>query len=88
MEMYLAIVKVLSNEGPITQKQIIRKAGLNLSSIKEYLNFLIEFDLVVEERIGNKTVYSPTEKAQKLYKYFNLDDDFSIFDGTNINRID
>jgi hypothetical protein len=42
----------------------------------------------VEKKLVNKTVYFSTDKAQKLGKYFNLDDDFSIFDGTNIGRID
>ena len=88
METYLAIIKVLNNEGPITQKQLMRKAELNLSSLKEYLNFLIELDLILEEKIGNKTLYSSTDKAQKLGKYFKLDDDYSIFGGTNITRID
>lgn len=88
METYLAIIKVLNNEGPITQKQLMRKADLNLSSLKEYLNFLIELDLILEVKIGKNILYSSTDKAQKLGKYFNLDDDFSIFDGTNINRID
>ena len=88
MELYLAIIKVLNNESPLTQKQIIHKTKLNLSSLKECLDFLVELELVLEEKIGNKTVYSATDKAQKLGKYFGLDDDFSIFGGTHITRID
>jgi predicted transcriptional regulator len=88
MEIYLAIIKVLNNEGPITEKQLIRKAELNLSSLKQYLNFLVDLNLIVEKTLVNKTVYFSTDKAQKVGKYFNLDDDFSIFDGTHIGRID
>jgi predicted transcriptional regulator len=88
METYLAIIKVLNNEGPITQKQIVQKADLNLASPKEFFDFLVDLDLIVEKKIGNKKVYYSTDKAQKLYRYFKLDDDYSIFDGTNITRID
>jgi predicted transcriptional regulator len=88
METYLAIIKVLIDEGLITEKQIMSKAELNLSSPKEYLDFLVGLDLIVKKKIGNKTVYSSTDKAQKLCRYFKLDDDFSIFGGTNITRID
>ena len=88
MATYLAIIKVLNNKGLITQKQILQKADLNLASLKEYLDFLVEWGLIVEKKIGNTTVYSSTDKAKKLCRYFNLDNDFSIFDGTNITRID
>ena len=88
MATYLAIIKVLNNKGFITQKQILQKADLNLASLKEYLDFLVEWGLIVEKKIGNTTVYSSTDKAKKLCRYFNLDKDFSIFDGTNITRID
>ena len=88
METYLAIIKVLIDEGLITQKQIMYKADLNLSSPKDYLDFLVEMDLIVKKKIGSKTVYCSTDKAQKVFKYFKEDDDFSIFGGTKITKID
>ena len=89
MEKYLAVIKVLENWDSITQKQIMSKAELNLASPKEFLNFLVNLDLIIEKTLGNKTVYSITLKGQKLCEYFRLDDDDeSIFGGTKITRID
>jgi predicted transcriptional regulator len=88
MEKYIAIIKVLNNWDSITQKQILRKADLNLVSPKEYLNFLVKLDLIREETLGNKTSYSITYKGQRLCTYFRLKDNNSIFGGTRIMRID
>jgi predicted transcriptional regulator len=88
MEAYLAIIKVLNNCDSITQKQIMSKADLILDSPKEYLNFLVELDIIVEKKIGDRTVYSITPKGQKVCTYFRLKDNHSIFGGTGIMRID
>jgi len=92
MEKYLAVIKVLANWDSITQKQITCKADFNSSLPKEYLNFLVKLDLIVEKTLGTKKVYSITDRGQRLCKYFELndndDDNDSIFDGTNITRID
>jgi predicted transcriptional regulator len=88
MEKYLAIIKVLNDSDSITQKQIMRKAGLKLVSLKEYLNFLVKLDLIIEKTVKNKTVYSVTTKGQSVCTYFRLKDDDSIFGGTKIMRID
>ncbi len=88
MEKYLAVIRVLDNEDSITQKQIIHKADINLSSPKETLKFLFQLELIIEKSLGNKKVYSITDKGQKLCEYFRSKDDDSIFGGTNISRID
>jgi len=89
MEKYLTVIKILENWDSITQKQITCKADLNLALTKEYLNFLAKLDLIMEKTIGNKKVYSITERGQRLCKYFRLnDEDDSLFDGTKITRID
>ena len=90
MEKYLAVIKVLANSDSITLKQIACKADFSLAVPKEYLNFLVKLDLIVEKTLGNKKVYSITDRGQRLCKYFRLNDgdDDSIFDGTNITRID
>jgi predicted transcriptional regulator len=91
MEKYLAVIKVLDNWDSITQKQIMSKAELNLDSPKEFLNFLVNLDLIIEKNLGKKKVYSLTSKGQKLWEYFRSDhdddDDESIF-GAKITRID
>jgi predicted transcriptional regulator len=91
MEKYLAVIKVLANWDSITLKQITCKADSNLALPKEYLNFLVKLDLIMEKNHGAKKVYSITDRGQRLYKYFGLndeDDNDPIFDGTNITRID
>ena len=88
MEMYLAVIKVLETEDSITRQQIIRKADLDLASSKESFNFLVKFDLIKEKTLGPKKVYSITDKGQRVSKYFGLDNEDAIFDGTGIFRID
>lgn len=89
MEKYLAVIKVLANWDSITLKQIVCK-GDNLALPKEYLNFLVKLDLIVEKPIGTKKVYSITDRGKRLCKYFGLNEDGngSIFDDTKITRID
>jgi len=81
-------MKVLYKGDPITKKQIIRKSNLNLKVAKKSLNFLIKSDLIIEKTLGNKTVYSITDKGQKVVNYFRVKDEDSIFGGSNITRID
>ena len=90
MEKYLTVIKVLENWDSITLKQITSTAGLNLALSKENLNFLVKLDLIVEKTLGNKTVYSITERGRRLSKYFRLEDDAagSIFCELKITRID
>jgi len=88
MELYLAIIKVLDHGDSVTQQQITRKTGLGLAFSKELFTFLIKLDIIKEETIESKKVYSLTEKGQRLRLYFGLDDDSPIFRGTGIFRID
>jgi predicted transcriptional regulator len=88
MEKYLAVIKVLENGDLITQKQIMQEADLKLESPKEALEFLVNAQLIVEKKVGNKKLYTITEKGERLYNYFRLNDDGEIFGGTNITRID
>ena len=88
MEMYLAIIRVLDHGDSITQQQVIRKAGLTFSLSKEFFNFLVNLDIIREKTVGSKTVYSLTDKGQRLCTYFGLDADNPIFRGTGIFRID
>jgi predicted transcriptional regulator len=88
MEMYLAIIRVLDHGDSITQQQIIRKTGLNFNISEEFFNFLVHLDIIKEKTVGPKKVYALTDKGQRLYTYFGLDDDNPIFWGTGIFRID
>ena len=87
MEMYLAIIKVLDKGDLMGKQQIMRKAGINLVPSEEFFNFLVRLDIIREENLGSKVLYSLTEKGQRLCAYFGLDDN-SLFRGTGIFRID
>lgn len=88
MEKYLAVIKVLENGDLFTQKQIVQEADFRLDSPEEILDFLVNAELIVEKNVGNKKVYAITEKGERLYNYFRLNDDSEIFGGSNITRID
>ena len=88
MEKYLAVIKVLENGDLFTQKQIVQEADFELDSPEEILDFLVNAELIVEKDVENKKVYAITEKGERLYNYFRLNDDSEIFGGSNIPRID
>jgi predicted transcriptional regulator len=69
--MYVGILSVLAQRGPLKLTHIMYKANLNCSVLGEYLNFLVEKELV-EVRIANKTrtVYAITQRGMTVLKYF------------------
>ncbi len=71
LEMYIDILKVLAQRGPLKLTHIMYKANVNCSVLKEYLNFLIQQDLIEEQTVGKKrTVYVVSEKGLNVLKYF------------------
>ena len=88
MEKYLAIIRILDQADSITQQQVARKAGLGLVLSIEFFSFLVRLDIIKEKTMGSKTVYSLTDKGQRLCDYFGLQDENPIFRGTGIFRID
>jgi predicted transcriptional regulator len=69
--MYIDILKVLSQRGPLKLTHIMYKANVNCSVLKQYLNFLIQEDLVEERTVGKKrVVYAITQKGITVLKYF------------------
>ncbi len=86
--MYLAVIKVLENGETMAQKQIMRKAGINLDLTKEFFDSLVKMEIITQETFGSKVMYSITDKGLRLSVYFGLNDDNSIFNGTGIFRID
>jgi len=71
LEMYIDILKVLAQRGPLKLTHIMYKANVNCSVLKEYLDFLIQQDLVEEKTVGKKRiVYVVSEKGLKVLKYF------------------
>ncbi len=71
MEMYLDILKTLAQKGPLKVTHIMYKANVNCCVLKEYLDFLIQQELVEEKTAGKKRiVYAVSEKGLKVLKYF------------------
>ena len=76
MEMYIDILKVLAQRGPLKLTHIMYKANVNCSVLKEYLDFLIQQNLIEEQitikkRNKTKVSYAITEKGRTVIKYFN-----------------
>ena len=71
LEMYVDIIKVLAQRGPLKLTHIMYKANVNCSLLKEYLDFLIKQGLVEERTAGTqRVVYAATQRGVMVLKYF------------------
>lgn len=71
LEMYIDILKVLSQRGPLKLTHIMYKANVNCSVLKQYLGFLIQQNLVEERTVGKKrVVYAITQRGITVLKHF------------------
>jgi len=71
LEMYVDILKVLSQRGPLKLTHIMYKANVNCSVLKQYLEFLIQQNLVEERTVGKKrVVYAITHRGITVLKHF------------------
>jgi predicted transcriptional regulator len=90
MEMYIDILKVLAQNGPLKLTHVMYKANVNCSVLKEYLDFLIQQNLIEEQilhkkRNKTKTRYAVTERGKTVLKYFNqVNRAFQITTETNV----
>jgi len=76
MEMYIDILKVMAQNGPLKLTHIMYKANVNCSVLKENLDFLLQQNLIeeqitVKKRNKTKLRYAITEKGRTVIKYFN-----------------
>jgi len=71
LEMYVDILKVLAQRGPLKLTHIMYKANVNCSVLSEYLEFLLKQGLV-EERVfqKNRTIYAVTQHGLTVLKAF------------------
>ena len=71
LEMYVDILKVLAQRGPLKLTHIMYKANVNCSVLSEYLEFLLKQGLV-EERVLKKsrTIYAVTQHGLTVLKAF------------------
>ena len=71
LEMYVDIIKVLAQRGPLKLTHVMYKANVNCSLLKEYLDFLIKQGLVEERTVGKqRIVYVATQRGVIVLKYF------------------
>ena len=76
MEMYIDILKVMAQNGPMKLTHVMCKANVNCSVLKENLDFLLQQNLIeeqitVKKRNKTKVRYAITEKGRTVIKYFN-----------------
>jgi predicted transcriptional regulator len=71
LEMYVDILKVLAQRGPLKLTHVMYKANVNCSVLKEYMDFLIKQGLVEERTVGkSRVVYAVTQRGITVLKYF------------------
>ena len=76
MEMYIDILKVLAQNGPLKLTHVMYKANVNCSVLKQNLDFLINQNLIEEQithkkRNKTKISYAITYRGKTVIKYFN-----------------
>lgn len=71
LEMYVDILRVLAHRGPLKLTHIMYKANVNCSVLKQYLEFLMQQNLVEERTVGKRrVVYAITQRGITVLKYF------------------
>ena len=71
LEMYVDILSVLSQRGPLKLTHIMYKANVNCSVLNEYLEFLMKNELIQEiQAKKNRTVYAITQRGIAVLKAF------------------
>ncbi|MEM2098394.1 MAG: winged helix-turn-helix domain-containing protein [Candidatus Bathyarchaeia archaeon] len=71
LEMYIDILRVLAQRGPLKLTHVMYKANVNCSVLKEYMDFLMKQGLVEERTIGKRrVVYAITQRGITVLKYF------------------
>ena len=71
LEMYVDILKVLAQRGPLKLTHVMYKANVNCKVLKEYLDFLTKQGLVEEKIIRReRLVYAITQRGVTVLKQF------------------
>jgi predicted transcriptional regulator len=69
--MYIDILEVLAQRGPLKLTHVMYKANVNCSVLKDYLEFLLKQELVEERSLGKKRiVFAISQKGITVLKYF------------------
>ncbi len=71
LEMYIDILTVLAQKGPLKLTHIMYKANVNCSVLKEYLDFLLKQGLIEECTIRKeRVIYLITQRGKIVLNYF------------------
>jgi len=75
LETHIDILEVLAREGPSMLTSIMHETHISYSLLKQYLNFLIQHDLVEDQtphkkKHRAKAVYSITERGRIVLGHF------------------
>jgi len=71
IEMYVDILTVLTNRGPLNLTHVSYQANVNCSILKECLDFLIKQGLVEESAVRKQhVVYAVTQRGMTVLKSF------------------
>jgi predicted transcriptional regulator len=87
LEMYIDILKVLCQRGPLKLTHIMYKANLNCSILIQYLDFLNKQGLIEERIVGRNTVvYACTARGIRVLKSFReINQSLPIIEGEDKN---
>lgn len=69
LEVNLDVMKLLASQGPMELTQLVDKANLSQSNLKQHLDFLTRQNLVEEQNLGKEEAfYVITERGLKVLK--------------------
>ena len=75
LEMYVAILHVLAERGPLKLSKIPLEANVSSNTLKGYLDFLIKQGLIEEKLYGKQSVvYAITARGEAVIKFFTKQD--------------
>jgi predicted transcriptional regulator len=70
LEIYVDILNVLAQRGPLNVTHIDYEANVNYTILKEYLNFLMKQGLIEERVVGkDRVVYAVTDRGTSVLKF-------------------
>jgi predicted transcriptional regulator len=80
LEMYVEILRVLAQKGPLQLKPLMSQGNVNCNILKEHLGFLIKQGLVEEVVVDkNNVVYANTDRGTSVIRFFGkLDKSFPV----------
>ena len=74
LEIYIDVLKILAQKGPLRLTHIMYKANVNCTALKSYLDSLCQQSLVeeqvIQKRKSKKVVYNITDTGRTALNYF------------------